>query len=66
MCRGHHREVHRCGDEAAWWQKAGIDPTIAARILWLDTHPLLKQHEAAGVKSGPNRHAESELRNEAN
>ncbi len=51
MCRGHHREVHRCGDEAAWWQKAGIDPMIAARILWLDTHPLLKQYEAAGVRS---------------
>ena len=54
MCRGHHREVHRCGDEAAWWQKAGIDPTIAARILWLDTHPLLKQHQAAGARSVPN------------
>ena len=20
LCRGHHREVHRCGDEAAWWR----------------------------------------------
>ena len=19
LCRGHHRELHRCGDEAAWW-----------------------------------------------
>ena len=19
LCRGHHREVHRCGDEAVWW-----------------------------------------------
>ena len=51
MCRGHHREVHRCGDEAAWWQKAGIDPTITARVLWLETHPLLKQHQAAGAKN---------------
>jgi len=25
LCRGHHREVHRCGDEAAWWDKTGID-----------------------------------------
>jgi hypothetical protein len=40
LCRGHHREVHRCGDEAAWWQKAGIDPTVTARALWLETHPL--------------------------
>ena len=21
LCRGHHREVHRHGDEAAWWEK---------------------------------------------
>jgi hypothetical protein len=34
LCRGHHREVHRCGDEAAWWDKTGIDPTAAA------LHPL--------------------------
>ena len=40
LCRGHHREVHRCGDEAAWWNKTGIDPTTAARVLWLKTHPL--------------------------
>jgi hypothetical protein len=40
LCRGHHREVHRSGDEAAWWQKAGIDPTVNARALWLETHPL--------------------------
>jgi ERF superfamily len=40
LCRGHHREVHRYGDEAAWWQKAMIDPLTAARSLWLETHPL--------------------------
>jgi hypothetical protein len=40
LCRGHHREVHRCGDEVGWWRKAGIDPTVTARALWLETHPL--------------------------
>ena len=40
LCRGHHREVHRCGDETAWWIKAGIDPIVPARALWLETHPL--------------------------
>jgi hypothetical protein len=40
LCRGHHREVHHCGDEAAWWQKAGLDPTIAARALWLEMRPV--------------------------
>jgi hypothetical protein len=40
LCRGHHREVHRCGDEAAWWTAAVIDSQSAARLLWLKTHPL--------------------------
>jgi hypothetical protein len=40
LCRGHHREVHRHGDEAAWWQKLGLDPAGAARAFWLETHPL--------------------------
>jgi hypothetical protein len=40
LCRGHHREVHHSGDEAAWWEKSGIDPTTKARALWLETHPL--------------------------
>ena len=40
LCRGHHREAHRCGDEAAWWKKLDIDPTDVARVLWLSTHPL--------------------------
>jgi hypothetical protein len=44
LCRGHHREVHRCGDEAAWWQKAGINPAQAARNLWLESHPLTGRH----------------------
>ena len=39
LCRGHHREVHRHGDERDWWGKAGIDPNVAARSLWLQSHP---------------------------
>jgi hypothetical protein len=41
LCRGHHREVHRYGDEAKWWSKAAIDPLAAARALWVETHPAL-------------------------
>jgi hypothetical protein len=40
LCRGHHREVHRRGDEAAWWRTAGINPTETAHSLWLETHQL--------------------------
>jgi hypothetical protein len=39
LCRGHHREVHRCGDETAWWRDKGIDALGAARMLWLEFHP---------------------------
>jgi hypothetical protein len=41
LCRGHHRAVHRRGDEVAWWEKIGIDPSISARALWLETHGSL-------------------------
>ena len=41
LCRGHHRELHRYGDEAVWWQKVAIEPVVAARTLWLETHPQL-------------------------
>jgi ERF superfamily protein len=34
VCRIHHRELHRSGDEAAWWQKVNIDPVPVALGLW--------------------------------
>jgi hypothetical protein len=38
LCRGHHRALHRAGDEAKWWKETGIDPMISARDLWVKTH----------------------------
>jgi ERF superfamily len=46
LCRGHHREVHRHGDERDWWGKAGIDPNLAARSLWLQSHPSRSSSES--------------------
>jgi len=37
LCRSHHRALHRCGDEAAWWETNRIDPVVAARELWQRT-----------------------------
>jgi hypothetical protein len=54
LCRGHHREVHRFGDEAAWWQKAELDPTVAARALWLETHPVNRVEPYRGLAIRPN------------
>jgi hypothetical protein len=53
LCRGHHREVHRCGDEAAWWDKTGIEPTAAARSLWLQSHPLPIPVDETGRETKP-------------
>jgi hypothetical protein len=78
LCRGHHRELHRYGSEAAWWKKAAIDPSAAARALWVETHPRLatSRGKSARAVAGPptqqsnkrNRAGRktSELRNEAN
>jgi hypothetical protein len=41
LCRGHHREVHRYGNEAAWWAKVGVEPVGVANALWRETHPLI-------------------------
>jgi len=49
LCRTHHREVHRCGEEGSWWQKTAIDPLAAARTLWLETHPLPKAETTAAA-----------------
>jgi hypothetical protein len=37
LCGTQHREVHRVGDERAWWKQAGIDPIKVARQLWRKT-----------------------------
>jgi len=54
LCRIHHRLVHRVGNEAAWWQDAGIDPIAVARKLWAETRsdagrpaPATKEHGIA-------------------
>jgi hypothetical protein len=67
LCRGHHREVHRSGDEAAWWRRQDVDPVAAARSLWLESHPL--PPTAAPTATKTNRRiggGPTELQNEAN
>ena len=34
VCRLHHRDLHRYGDEASWWAGAGVDPLSVALKLW--------------------------------
>ena len=48
LCRTHHREIHRCSDEAAWWDKHHLDPLIVASALWRKTHPLPANSQWSG------------------
>jgi len=34
LCRGHHRQLHRVGNETAWWKDLRIDALEIARGLW--------------------------------
>jgi hypothetical protein len=40
ICRLHHRDLHRCGNERAWWKNQGIDPLPIAASLWERTHAV--------------------------
>ena len=46
LCRTHHRDIHRFGDEVAWWERRAIDPVATARMLWISTrHIEYKDHQ---------------------
>jgi len=34
LCRGHHRQLHQTGDEAAFWKGLNLDPLKMAFDLW--------------------------------
>jgi ERF superfamily protein len=40
VCRLHHRELHRRGNERAWWDGQEIDPLVMAATLWGRTHAV--------------------------
>jgi hypothetical protein len=39
LCRPHHHELHRGGNEKAWWMDLQIDPINIAKSLW-QTSPV--------------------------
>jgi Rad52/22 family double-strand break repair protein len=38
LCRGHHRQLHQAGNEAAWWEDLDINALEIAKGLWDQTH----------------------------
>jgi hypothetical protein len=61
VCRLHHRELHRFGDELGWWRRLNIDPVPIALRLWQQTRADDGQAQAAntidalraGTRAGP-------------
>ena len=51
LCRDHHRELHRYGNEQAWWANVSIEPLEAAKDLWDTTlgAKVTKGRDAIGV-----------------
>ena len=40
LCRTHHRNNHRFGDEQAWWDRWSINPVETSRKLWVLTRRI--------------------------
>jgi ERF superfamily len=53
LCREHHRDLHRHGNEVAWWANVQIAPMQAAKELWHAT--LLDSNVAIPRKRGQPR-----------
>jgi hypothetical protein len=47
LCRLHHRELHRGGNERKWWQGLNVDPLQMAAKLWQQT----RRDDSAGPAS---------------
>ncbi len=57
LCRSHHRELHRSGDELAWWATLKIDALAVARGLWRETRRLRKRGTCKPEANGEDRAA---------
>jgi hypothetical protein len=69
LCRGHHRQLHQAGDEAAWWDNLNINALEIAKGLWGDsrqrTLPKVAQASQQQAPTPPHQDA-SKLPNEPN
>jgi hypothetical protein len=53
LCRAHHQDLHRYGNEKAWWANIQIEPISIAKQLW-DASQTGSQEKAA-VLPNPSR-----------
>jgi hypothetical protein len=53
LCRVHHRELHRIGNERSWWNQFNIDPLSIALRFWQHTKDV-----PSDASDRPNPHAQ--------
>jgi hypothetical protein len=59
LCRKHHQELHRHGNEATWWTNMQVAPIPIANELW-DISPVNAASTTFGQSTGLNRSGENE------
>jgi hypothetical protein len=52
LCRRHHQELHRHGNEAAWWANGQIAPLEIAKQLWETTSSDHASADRVGASQG--------------
>jgi hypothetical protein len=57
LCREHHQDLHRYGNESAWWANLQITPIEVAKQLWQAT--LLTPERRLLVNGGPQEREQS-------
>ena len=62
LCRVHHRELHRQGDERLWWNKANIDPMPIALRFWQQTRGVLSAATRDNKPQNPTTDVSIEVR----
>jgi hypothetical protein len=56
LCRDHHDELHRHGNEAAWWANLKLTPLEVAKELWLTSpvhDPVLQTRDGLAAGAMP-------------
>jgi ERF superfamily len=51
LCRVHHRELHRQGDERVWWSRFNIDPMLIALKFWYQTRGIPAEQRTGAAES---------------
>lgn len=50
LCREHHNDLHRHGNERAWWGNLSLSPMDVAAKLWAATSEMEAQHDNEASK----------------